>query len=164
MLSDLNPRCFRARPFGSQGGAQTEPGPPAPICLSVAGELGAMVNSLREGWGRQRLQEGLRSDQPSRRPHRQKSRNWVGGLPFHRLAMVRGLACHGGIGRTMTVLNGNENGPPVSAPAKGYDFFFLEFIFFFFFGLGGLGHSFCFCGATPTVIHQGASVPREQIY
>lgn len=63
------------------------------------------------------------------------------------------------------MLDGNKNGPPVSAPAKGYDFFFWNLSFFFFlFGLGGFGHSFCFRGATPTVIHQGASVPREQIY
>lgn len=50
MLSDLNPRCFRARPFGSQGGAQTEPGPPAPICLSVADLPGSYAALRVQSW------------------------------------------------------------------------------------------------------------------
>lgn len=34
------------------------------------------------------------------------------------------------LGRTITVLDGSENGSPVSPTSKGYDFFFfLEFIF-----------------------------------
>lgn len=77
-----------------------------------------------------------------------------GGLPFHRwawaagFAMMRGQPCHGGIGRIMTVLEVRKD--PVSPPPKGYDFFFPGI---YFFGLGGLGHSFCFCGATLTAIH-----------
>lgn len=39
----------------------------------------------------------------------------------------------------MTVLDGNKNGPPVSAPAKGYDFFFWNLSFFFFFFLVWVG-------------------------
>lgn len=43
------------------------------------------------------------------------------------------------LGRTITVLDGSENGSPVSPTSKGYDFFFFSGIYFLFWvGLGVL--------------------------
>lgn len=62
-----------------------------------------MANSLRKGWGRQRLREGpRRRDQPSRRPHQQKAvTGWGPAIPQVGLGSrvrhgERGLACLGG--------------------------------------------------------------------
>lgn len=42
------------------------------------------------------------------------------------------------LGRTITVLDGSEDGSPVSPTSKGYDFFFSGIYFLFRVGLGVL--------------------------
>lgn len=144
---------------------------PPPPRLWVAGEWGAMASSLRQGWGRQRLEEGapeegdkLYQAKPCQQQEEERNRlppplqKW--GARVTRVRKTWPALEESGWGsphqsnggqRTSSVLSTiriKERIPSVSPPPKGYGIFFWDcHIFFFFFWTGrAQGRSFSFCG------------------